>query len=186
VSAPLAAVADRDHTLGRRDASMTLVQYGDYQCPYTRRSNAEIAVVRRELGPGLLFVFRHFPLAEIHPHAVRAALAAESASRAGAFWPMHDALFARQHDLSDEGLAAAASSAGADPAAVLADVEAGAALALVREDFDGGTAAGVLGTPTFFVNGLRHDGGYGAAELMAGLRRGGAEFARPAADRASP
>jgi protein-disulfide isomerase len=167
----LAVVSPRDHLLGPSTAALVLVQYGDYECPYTLRSNYDVAAVRRELGQDLLFVFRHFPLTEIHPHAQRAALAAESAADAGLFWPMHEALFAHQRDLSDPGLAKAAAAAGADPEGVLADVDGRAALSRVQADVTSGTAAGVQGTPTFFVNGVMHDGPYASETLVRALQR---------------
>jgi len=171
VSAALAPVTAQDHCKGPRTAALVLVQYGDYECPHTRRSNAEVAAVQAELGLDLLFVFRHFPLTEIHPHAQRAALAAESAAASGLFWPMHDALFAHQRDLSDGGLEKAAAAAGVDPASILADVGQAAGLSRVRDDIRSGLAAGVLGTPTFFANGTVHAGPYASEALVRALRR---------------
>ena len=163
-------VADGDHAQGPADAPVTLVEYGDYECPHCGRAHPVVQAVRRRMGDRLRFVFRHFPLTEIHPHALHAAQAAESAGAQGqalgvgeaAFWATHDAIFEHQQDspaaLSDRHLAQYAADAGADAGRVLADLAADAYADRIQADFSGGVRSGVNGTPTFFVNGARFDG----------------------------
>jgi len=150
-----------DHAAGPPDATVTLVEYGDYQCPYCGMAHPIVQAMQERLGDRLRFVFRNFPLTEIHPRALRAALAAESvgAQRGeGAFWRMHDAIFEHQRALHDEHLAAYAEESGADAGSTLADIETQAQLRRVEGDFASGVRSGVNGTPTFFINGVRYDG----------------------------
>lgn len=172
-------VGDRDHAQGDDRAPLTLVEYGDYECPYCGRAYPIIKRVQERFGERLRFVFRNFPLAEIHPHALHAAEAAESvAARAGndAFWVMHDLLFEHQRNLADATLADLAARAGADAAAVLGDLESEAIESRVRDDFMSGVRSGVNGTPTFFINGRRYDGSWDEESLVEAL-----EAASPAA-----
>jgi protein-disulfide isomerase len=165
-------VGDRDHAQGHDRAPLTLVEYGDYECPYCGRAYPIIKRVQEHFGERLRFVFRNFPLAEIHPHALHAAVAAESVGeRAGhdAFWAMHDLIFEHQRDLADATLADLASRVGADAAAVLRDLESEALQSRVREDFMSGVKSGVNGTPTFFINGRRYDGAWDEASLVEAL-----------------
>ncbi len=97
-------VSERDHSQGPATAAVILVQYGDYECPYTRQSTTGVRAIQQQLGDQLRFVFRNFPLTEIHPHALHAALAAESAAIQGKFWEMHDFIFHHQHTLEDSDL----------------------------------------------------------------------------------
>ena len=160
--------------MGLDDASLTLVEYGDYQCPFCGEAYPIIKEVRRQLGERLRFVFRNFPLTEIHPDAQHAAEAAEAAAAQKEFWPMHDRLFERQWALEDERLVEYAAELGLDPGRLGAELAAGTHGARVRDDFMSGVRSGVNGTPTFFINGLRHDGGYELAKLLAALERAGA------------
>ena len=167
-------VTDQDHAQGPAGAPVTLVEYGDYQCPYCGQAFPIVQAVQRRLGDRLRFVFRNFPLTEVHPFAQHAAEAAESvAARAGegAFWAMHDAIYTHQQDsrtaLSDRHLAEYAAAAGADADRVLAALAADAHAARVQADFTGGVRSGVNGTPTFFVNGTRFDGDWTDAEAFA-------------------
>ena len=167
-------VTAQDHAQGPADAPVTLVEYGDFECPHCGRAHSVVQAVQARLGDRVRFVFRHFPLTEIHPHALHAAEAAESAgAQAGkpAFWATHDAIFAHQRDargaLSDARLAAYAEAAGASAAVVLADLAADAHLARVEADFAGGVRSGVNGTPTFYVNGVRFDGDWTDADAFA-------------------
>ncbi|HEY0777120.1 MAG TPA: DsbA family protein [Gemmatirosa sp.] len=166
-------VSASDHAQGSADAPVTLVEYGDYECPYCGQAARVVKAVQRTLadaGVPLRFVFRNFPLSEIHPHARHAAVAVESvAARADerAFWAMHDALYAHQRALDDEHLAQYAAAAGADAAAVARDVAADAAGERVDADFAGGVRSGVNGTPTFFVNGARYDGDWTDVDAFA-------------------
>jgi protein-disulfide isomerase len=157
-------VSDRDHSRGPADAPVTLVEYGDYECPHCGRAHPIIKMLERRLGTSLRFVFRNFPLAESHPHAFHAAEAAESvAAHEGndAFWCTHDAIYDHQQDspfaLEDENLLAYAAACGANPRQVAADLASDALEDRVREDFASGVRSGVNGTPTFFINGERYD-----------------------------
>jgi protein-disulfide isomerase len=163
-------VSPDDHALGRLDAAFVLVQYGDYECPYTRRSLDDVKLVRGELGADVVWVFRNFPLAEIHPHALHAAEAAEAAGAQERFWEMHAALFGNQKALSDADLHRYAVDIGLDTDAFDTDLTSGVHLDRIQADFDGGMRSGVGGTPTFFTNGVRHDGPYAGSELLAALR----------------
>lgn len=167
-------VGERDHSQGDSRAVVTLVEYGDYECPHCGAAHPVVKRVQRHFGPQLRFVFRNFPLAEIHPHALHAAEAAESvAAHAGsqAFWAMHDLIFEHQRDLSDGMLGRLATQAGADAELVLWELAEQRQQSRVREDFMSGVRSGVNGTPTFFINGLRHDGPWDEASLVEALER---------------
>lgn len=167
-------VSARDHVRGGGDAAVTVVEYGDYQCPYCARAHPIVQALRARVGDRLRFVFRNFPLTQIHRHALRAAEAAESvAAHAGpaAFWAMHDLLFTHQRDSADAldapHLVAYAEQAGADGGVVARDLERDAFADRVREDFSGGVRSGVNGTPTFFIDGERYDGDWTDADAFA-------------------
>jgi diadenylate cyclase len=151
-------VGDGDHAVGPATAAVTLVEYGDYECPYCGRMHPVVKEIRERLGNRLRFVFRHFPLDSVHPHARRAAEAAEAAASQGRFWEMHDLLYENQDDLGDEALRRYATRLGLDPARFEDDLEERAHAPRVREDRFGGERSGVEGTPTFFVNGVRYEG----------------------------
>ena len=165
-------VSERDHTQGPADAPSTLVLYGDYECPCTRRAVPVVRELRRELGDQLRFAFRNFPLFEIHPDAVHAAEAAEAAAVQGAFWPMFDLLIAYQRSLEDADLRTYAAQLGLDAERFERDVTSHAHAARIEEDVRSGEASGVAGTPTFFVDGLRHDAGYDHDSLLAAISAG--------------
>jgi protein-disulfide isomerase len=158
------AVSTKDHIAGPDDAPVTLVEYGDYECPYCGMAYLVLKKAQQQLGSGLRFVFRNFPLAEAHPHARMAAEAAEAAGAQGKFWEMHDALFEHQDALEPEDLAGYAKSIGLDVAKFKRDLEAGTYAKRVRDDFRSGVRSGVNGTPTFFVNGIRYDGSWANEE----------------------
>jgi protein-disulfide isomerase len=167
-------VSDEDHAIGDAGAPVTLVEYGDFQCPHCARAHALLPRVRRALGPKLRYVFRNFPLTEAHPNALHAAEAAESvAALAGedAYWKMHDALFDHQRDgddaLDDAHLARYAADAGAPPADVARDIDDGTYEQRVKADFMSGVRSGVNGTPTFFINGQRFEGDWTNATTFA-------------------
>lgn len=160
---------ERDHHLGRLDAPVQLVEYGDYQCPFCAEALPGVKGILERYGDGVLFVFRHFPLVSQHPRAWHAALAAEAAGAQGRFWPMHDHLLGHQHDLSDEELRTHARALGLDMDAYERDLRDPALAARIREDALSGLHSGVLGTPTFFVNARRLEGGYRRDELEAAL-----------------
>ena len=151
-------VSERDHTAGPDDAPVTLVEYGDFECPYCGMAYPIVRNMKRSLGDRVRFVFRHFPLREAHPHAQHAAEAAESAGAQGLFWEMHDTLFENQHALEDEDLVQYAADIGADPYRVASDLANGTYEKHVRDDFRSGVRSGVNGTPTFFINGERYNG----------------------------
>ncbi|HEX6048960.1 MAG TPA: thioredoxin domain-containing protein [Gemmatimonadaceae bacterium] len=152
------AVRECDHAIGPADAPVTLVEYGDYECPYCGMAHPIVQAVRRALGDRLRFVFRNFPLAEIHPHAVHAAEAAEAAGAQGKFWEMHDLIFEHQRALDDGALARYAEQIGLDAERFARDLTATSIERRVRDDFMSGVRSGVNGTPTFFINGQRWDG----------------------------
>ncbi|MEY2602296.1 MAG: hypothetical protein QOH31_32 [Verrucomicrobiota bacterium] len=162
-------VAKRDHIQGPIDAPMSLLEYGDYQCPYCGEAYPIVKAVQERLGDKLCFAFRNFPLVNAHPYAEHAAEAAEAAAAQDQFWPMHDLLFENQEALDDESLAEYAGSLGLDARRLMAEVLAGAHTARIRDDFKSGARDGVNGTPTFFVNGLRFDGDPDVNSLVAAL-----------------
>ena len=158
-----------DHVRGPAAARL-VVEYGDYECPYSRRAYREIGRVERELGD-VRFAFRHFPLTEIHPHALAAARAAEAAMLQGRFWEMHDLLFHRQKALEDDDLRSYADELGLDVERFDGDRVGYAVLARIRRDVESGFVSGeVRGTPTIFIDGLVHLAGYDAATLAEVLR----------------
>jgi protein-disulfide isomerase len=162
----------RDHVLGNLDAPAQLVEYGDYECPFCGAAQPAVHEVIATLGERLAFVFRHFPIAGAHPHAVIAAEAAEAAGAQQRFWPMHDRLFAHQHELDARSLVRHAVAVGVENIdRFVEDLEAHRHLPRVRADLSSGARSGVNGTPTFFVNGYRHDGGYDAVSLIRALER---------------
>jgi protein-disulfide isomerase len=146
-----------DDVQGPADATVTLVEYGDYECPHCGRAYPIVKQVQHEFGDDLRFVFRNFPLANAHPHAELAAEAAEAASAQGKFWEMHDWLFENQADLSAESIAAASKELGLDVKRLVKDIDSRKFQEKVKRDFSGGVRSGVNGTPTFFINGVRHD-----------------------------
>jgi protein-disulfide isomerase len=153
-------VSEADHSAGPDDAPVTLVEYGDYECPYCGMAHPVVKRAQRELKTQLRFVFRNFPLAEAHPHARVAAQAAEAAAAQGKFWEMHDMLFEHQDALELEDLVGYAESIGLDTVQFARDLEAETFAKRVRDDFRSGVKSGVNGTPTFFINGARYDGSW--------------------------
>jgi protein-disulfide isomerase len=160
-----------DHVRGPADAR-GILEDGDFECPYSRRAYREIQRVERELGGNLRFAFRHFPLTESHPHALAAARTAEAAARQGRYWEMHDVLYHRQQALDDSELRGHASELGLELARFDSDFEGEAVLERIRRDVSSGLASGeVMGTPTLFIDGALHRGGYDAATLLSALAR---------------
>jgi protein-disulfide isomerase len=162
-------VTSADHIQGPMDAPVTLVEYGDYECPFCGLAFPNVKQAQKRFGPQLRFVFRHFPLAEAHPFAEAAAEAAEYAGTHGRFWEMHDGLYANQDEL---GLALIL---GLGRALGLSDLGLRDALAQrrfaakIEADFLGGVRSGVNGTPSFFINGEKHVGSYSYQELAAAI-----------------
>src|SRR5262245_17372086 len=165
----IAPVSDRDHTIGPAEAPVTLVEYGDYECPYCGRAFPIVQEVRRQLGNRLRFVFRNFPLTQIHEHAEHAAEVAEAAAAQGKFWPMHDWVYRHQFALDDEALLEGARDLGLDVEQVRRALAEGIYRDRVRDDFMSGIKSGVNGTPTFYINGVRHDADYGLETLLAAI-----------------
>jgi formate-nitrite transporter family protein len=166
-ASPLAvAVHADDHALGPTNAPLTLVEYADYECPDSRRAYPIVKALLRRFGPRLRFVFRHFPLTQLHGQAEHAAEVAEAAGAQGKYWEMHDRLYERQFALDDEYLIEYAGDLGLDVARVQRELEGHVHLPHVRADFKGGVQSGVKGTPTFFVNGVRFRGPW-VEELLA-------------------
>ena len=162
-------VGDRDHAQGPANAPVTLVEYGDYECPYCGQAYPIVKAVQKTLGSRLRFVFRNSPLSEAHPNASNAAEAAEAAGAQGKFWEMHDALFEHQDALRLPDLVALATGLGLDSDRLAAELNSHAHAARVREDFMSGVRSGVNGTPTFFINGQRHDGSWYHKDLVAAV-----------------
>jgi protein-disulfide isomerase len=162
-------VGDDDHQHGPADAPVTLVEYGDYECPYCGAAHPIVQAIQKEMGDRLRFVFRNFPLTQIHPHAAGAAEAAEAAGDQNAFWPYHDHLFEHQYALSPRDLAGYAGEFNLDAARFERALESHEFEERVRADFMSGVRSGVNGTPTFFINGVRHDDSYDYEVLLAAL-----------------
>lgn len=158
-----------DHIQGNADAPLTLVEYGDFECPYCGAMYGVIKTVQRILGPKLRFVFRHFPLSEMHPHALHAAAFAEAAATVGKFWGAHDTLYENQSALSDTSLARYAAQLGIRERDLAGAFE-GAYGDSIQKDFESGLRSGVNGTPTLFINGHRYDGNPDAESLLEALR----------------
>jgi protein-disulfide isomerase len=171
--------AARDHILGTADAPLTLVEYGDFECPFCGKATGVVRELRQRFGEDLRYVFRHLPLTDVHEHAELSARAAEAAGAQGRFWEMHDLLFRHQDGLAFEDLIGYAGELGLDVEDFVRDVEEDRHADRVREDVMSAEASGARGTPTFFVGEDRHIGPYDtetlAAELEASrIRSGGA------------
>jgi protein-disulfide isomerase len=162
-------VGQRDHRRGPETAQVTLMEYGDYECPYCGKAYPIVKEIQRRLGERLRFVFRNFPLTQIHPHAEHAAEAAEAAAGQGKFWEMHDYLFEHQGSLDDAHLVQYAVALNLDKDTFVREMTEHVHMNRVREDFLSGVRSGVNGTPTFFINGVRHDDSYELETLLAAI-----------------
>jgi protein-disulfide isomerase len=171
-------VSERDHIRGPDTAPVTLVEYGDYECPYCGQAYYVVKELERLDGEGMRFVFRNFPLTSIHPHAERAAEAAEAAGAQGKFWEMHDSLYEHQQALEDEDLLQYAAQIDLDLSRFVTELREGVYEGRVREDFLSGAQSGVNGTPTFFINGVRHDGSWDLDSLFAAVEKAARERKR--------
>ncbi|HTC40293.1 MAG TPA: thioredoxin domain-containing protein [Candidatus Acidoferrales bacterium] len=162
-------VHDQDHAQGSADAKCTLVEYGDYECPHCGHAYPIVKRVQKHFGKKLRFVFRNFPLAEMHPNAESAAETAEFAGAHKKFWEMHDGLFENQEQLGGQLYLQLAQELGLSPQAWREAVEKREFLSRVKSDFTGGVRSGVNGTPTFFINGKRHDASFEYADLVEAI-----------------
>jgi protein-disulfide isomerase len=151
-------ISKTDHAIGSPDAPITLVEYGDYECPDCLNAQPIVKELRARLGERLRFVFRHFPRSSVHPRASVAAMAAEAAGEQGRFWDMHESLFKHQKDLENVDFTHLALQLGLEVYRFGREMESNAWARRVREHFDGGETSGVRGTPTFFINGRRYAG----------------------------
>jgi protein-disulfide isomerase len=164
------SVGERDHVQGPGTAPVTLVEYGDFECPYCRAAVPIVQELQRLLDDQLRFVFRHFPLTGLHPHAQHAAEAAEAAAAQGSFFEMHAALFAHQEALDDDDLVEYAADLGLDTARIRGELGASTYAGRVREDFESGLRSGARGTPTFYLDDLRYDGIVGLRQFLAAIQ----------------
>jgi len=164
-------VSERDHGQGRADAPVTLVEYGDYQCPYCGAAFPEVKRLQKALGKRLRFVFRNFPLTQAHPYALIAAEAAEAAALHGKFWQMHDLIYENQAALEPDILPAWAEKVGLDLDEFGTAIQQGVVTKRIKEDRMSGIRSGVNGTPSFFINGTRYDGAPDHDSLLAAVER---------------
>ena len=163
-------VGERDHSQGSTDARIVLVEYGDYQCPYCGAAYPVVKQIQKELGQRLRFIFRNFPLTNMHPQAHWAAESAEAASAQGKFWEMHDFLYENQKYLGDEAhFARYEAKLHLDVSRIAREVAESAYSARIEEDFSSGVRSGVNGTPTFFINGTRYDGAADLRPMVSAL-----------------
>jgi protein-disulfide isomerase len=162
-------VSERDHQQGPQTAPVTVVEYGDFECPYCGQAYPIVKEIQRRLGERLRFVFRNFPLSQAHPHAEHAAEAAEAAAAQGRFWQMHDSLFEHQRALNDAHLVSYAVALHLDEETFKREMTEHVHSHRVHEDFLSGVRSGVNGTPTFFINGTRHDESYALETLLAAI-----------------
>jgi protein-disulfide isomerase len=167
-------VSERDHSQGITTAPVTLVLYGDYECPYTRQASTVIRAIQPQVGAQLRFVFRNFPLIQIHPHALHAAEAAEAANVQGKFWEMYDYIFHHQHTLEDTDLLLFAKAVGLDTAKFTADMDEHRFLSRIEEDVESGIQSGVEGTPSIYLNGVQYQSSWEHDPLLAAITRASA------------
>jgi protein-disulfide isomerase len=162
-------VGPRDHIRGAHNAPVTLVEYGDYECPFCGQAHLITTELVRQMDGQLRFVFRNFPLTTMHPHAELAAEAAEAAGAQRKFWEMHDTLYENQQALEPEDLLHYAAALGLDLTRFSDELATHAHYDRIHEDFMGGVQSGVQGTPTFFINGIRHDGSWDLETLGSAI-----------------
>jgi protein-disulfide isomerase len=164
---------ERDHIRGPHVAPVTLLEYGDFECPFCGRAEPVVREVLADFAD-IRYVWRHLPLSDVHPNAQLAAEAAEAAGRQGSFWEMHDLLLDHQDALSPRDLLGYAEKLGLDVERFHHDMREGHGARQVREDVDSADRSGVTGTPTFFINGRRHHGAYDIETLSRAVRAAGA------------
>lgn len=162
-------VTENDHVQGAKNAPVTLVEYGDYECPYCGDAYPIVKDIQKQLGDRVQFVFRNFPLAQMHPHAEDAAEAAESANAQGKFWQMHDTLYENQGNLTEKDLLGYGEKLELDENQFATDLQTDAYDDRIQADLMSGTESGVNGTPTFFIDGARFDGDWQNGGLLTAL-----------------
>ena len=162
-------VTARDHSRGQANAPLVLVQYADFQCAHCALVHPVVDDLRRELKDSLLTVYRHFPLSQVHPRAKAASLAAEAAASQGKFWDMADLLHENNEQLDDESLQRYAKKLKLNQKQFDSELKSGVHEARIRADFLGGVRSGVNGTPSFFINGQRHEGKFDFESLVSAL-----------------
>ncbi len=169
----LAAAVDekRDHVKGPSNAPVTLVEYGDFECPDCGAVYPTVNELEQRMGNRLRFVYRYYPLVESHPHAEHAAEIAEAAAAQGKFWEMYDTLYQHQRHLSDNNLIEYAKSIGLDTARLDREMEAGTHTKRIEEDLESGDQSGLEGTPTFYINGVYYDGAYNVEAFHEALEQ---------------
>jgi protein-disulfide isomerase len=172
-------VNDHDHWLGSTRPEITLIEYGDYQCPYCRQAYDVVQSIQSKLGQELKYVYRHFPLTTIHPMAELAAEAAEAAAAQGRFWEMHGLLYENQDQLGEDLIIEASKQFGLDQKRFLKEIESRQYQERVHEDFLNGVKSGVSGTPGFFINGFLYKDSWDEENLMQALRSLLPEFRWP-------
>jgi diadenylate cyclase len=172
----LEPIGTRDHARGPKDAPVTLLKYGDYECPYCGEAHPVLKELQERVGQQVRFVFRHFPLDSAHPRARRAAQAAEAAASQGRFWEMHDLLYERQGELGEEDLMGYAAELGLDLRRFEEDLANDHHAWRIEEDRLGGDRAGVRGTPTLFVNGVRYTGTLDLDRLLSAVEEATSSF----------
>jgi protein-disulfide isomerase len=165
------AVSSRDHAQGPENAPVTLVEFGDYQCPYCGAAYPVVKKLQRTLGKKLRFVFRNFPLTQAHPYALAAAETAEAAALQGKFWEMHDLIYEHQAELEPDILIGWAAEVGLDIGKFEAAIQKGEVTRRIKDDRMSGISSGVNGTPCFFINGARYDGAADYESLLAALEQ---------------
>lgn len=163
------SVNNEDHAQGSSDAPVTLVEYGDFQCPHCGAAHPILKQLQQMHGENLRLVFRHFPLSNSHPMAIPAAMAAEAAGRQDKFWEMHDMIYEHQNQLSPEAFLKFADKIKLDMKAFEKDAEDVALAEKIDASFESGVRSGVNGTPSFFINGTKYNGGYDAASLSEAI-----------------
>ncbi|HEV2655675.1 MAG TPA: DsbA family protein [Ktedonobacteraceae bacterium] len=164
-------VSERDHSQGAATAPVTLVEYGDFECPYCAEAYSVVKEIQRRLRSQLRVVFRNFPVTEVHPHARHAAEAAEAAAAQGKFWEMHDTLYEHQEQLDDASLARYAAELQLDTERFQREMAQHIYWRKVSDDVESGQHSRVRGTPTFFINGMRHDDTYTLDVLLPAIEK---------------
>lgn len=162
-------VSSRDHIQGPQNAPITLVEYGDFECPYCGQAFYIVKQLQQRLGDQMRYVFRNFPLVQVHPYALQAAEAAEAAGAQGKYWQMFDMLFEHQDALDTNHLIQYAKDIGLNVDKFKQDLENHTFVPRIEEDIESGVRSGVEGTPTFFINGVKYNGSYELPYLLAAI-----------------